>query len=75
MVFHDLQGFGGEHLGARGFAVYGHHLIDAGLAHIDAAIQGAAQVAVGEDPGQATVIFHHHGHAQAFLGHFQQGVA
>ncbi|MNI83604.1 hypothetical protein D3C73_1404300 [compost metagenome] len=74
MVFHDLQCFGGEHLGAGCLAVHGHDLVDQGSVHVDVAVQAAAQVAVGEDPGQRAVRFGDHGHAQAFAGHFKEGV-
>ncbi|MOA00898.1 hypothetical protein D3C78_1202770 [compost metagenome] len=74
MVFHDFQGFGGEHFGAGGLAVSGHDLFDQGGVYIDVAIQAAAQVTVGEDPGQPPVGFKHHGHAQTFARHFKECV-
>ncbi|MCY1438213.1 hypothetical protein D9M71_544050 [compost metagenome] len=52
----------------------GHDLFDQGGVYIDVAIQAAAQVTVGEDPGQFAIGFDDHGHAQTFVGHFQQRV-
>ncbi|MDT4854769.1 hypothetical protein FQZ97_890880 [compost metagenome] len=75
MVVHDLQGFGGEHFRAHRLAVDRHDVIDAGLAHVHALVQGAAQVTIGEDAGEPAVRFQYRGHAQALAGHFQQRLA
>ncbi|MNC71793.1 hypothetical protein D3C75_1227520 [compost metagenome] len=70
MVFHDFQRFGGEHLGAGSLAVCCHDLVDGSAMDVDATVQRATQVTVSKDPGQLSVGFQNHGHAQAFAGHF-----
>src|SRR5690606_17419370 len=52
MALHQVRGFGRHLGGVDGAWVAGHDLGDARLAHVDAAVQCAAQVAVGEDAGQ-----------------------
>ena len=74
VVFHDFQGLGREHVGTGGLAVDSHHFFDQRLVNVDVAVEAAAQVAVGEDPGQPAIGLGDHGHAQAFARHFQQGV-
>ncbi|MNL31303.1 hypothetical protein D3C87_1530840 [compost metagenome] len=52
----------------------GHDLIDRDAVDVDAAVQGAAQITVGKNPGQFAIGFEDHRHAQALAGHFHQRI-
>ena len=55
-----------------GDRITAHDLCNGCGADVNAAVQHAAQVAVGEDSGEHALRIQHRGHAQTLARHFQQ---
>src|SRR6266853_889959 len=67
-LFHQIQGFAGDHVRRNGLRIPGHAIHRAHFEHGAAMFfHQAAKIAVGQDPRQASIGFEDRGHAE-FLG-------
>ena len=69
-----MQRFARQRIKGGGGAVAGHRIY-LGLVHVHLLVQGAAQVAVSEDPHDVPVAVCYRRHAEALAGHLHERLA
>ena len=69
MGFHDLQRFDGEHFAPNRPRLLLHHVTGGERQHVRGRDHQPAQVAIGEDPGEASAAIDDARHPEPLVGH------